>query len=174
MKKRLHFLANTLLFLAFAWMLFQRVPLFYEQFKKEGTQLKSYTLTTLDGSSVILPVLKKKAVFVFWATWCAPCSVELERINTLMRDKEINIDSLYDSIYAVNMGEDHSLIKKTIEQKGYLFQVVVDSRGHLTRDLNIKATPSLVFVDEDQKIEWISSGLSPTLVFRLKQFLAPN
>lgn len=144
-----------------AVVLFLRGPLFIEQFKHEGSVL---TPTLVNGK--LIPPPKEKSILVFWATWCGPCSVELGRINSALLKGEISADHLY----AVNMGEDLAVIERAVKEKKYLFQVVRDEHGELASKLGVAATPTIAFVNKDNTVKWLSSGLSPTLIYRIQFF----
>lgn len=104
---------------------------------------------------------------IFWATWCGPCTLELKRINNAVINKEI--DPRY--IYAVNMGEETTLVNAEFAKRQYKFQSYYDFDKNLARQLQIEVTPTVLFIDEKQTLKWISSGISPTLVYRIQNFL---
>lgn len=138
-----------------------RGPFLIEQFQKEGEIITPVTI-----SGVQIPPPGEKAVLVFWATWCGPCSVELSRINSAIAKGEVSPRHFY----AVNMGEDQSLIDRTVKEKKYLFPVIRDGNGELAAKLGVTATPTIAFIDKDSTVKWLSSGLSPTLIFRISSF----
>lgn len=145
----------------------QRLPLLLSQFKSEGSTIKSVVLQTSDMQAVSFPKPNEKSVVIFWATWCAPCSLELKRINNAVINKEI--DPRY--IYAVNMGEDPSLVKTAFTKREYKFQSYYDFDKKLAEQLKIEVTPTVLFIDEKQTLTWISSGVSPSLIYRIQIFL---
>jgi cytochrome c biogenesis protein CcmG/thiol:disulfide interchange protein DsbE len=54
--------------------------------KVVGQPAPPFTLTTYDGEQVTLDQLRGKVVVLnYWATWCAPCRVELPELDTYMR-----------------------------------------------------------------------------------------
>lgn len=144
-----------------------RVPLYFSQSKSEGITLKKAMLETSDLRSIGFPKKKEKSILIFWATWCGPCSFELNRINNAIIEKEI--DSKY--IYAINMGEDPEVVKKEVAKKDYKFSYFYNFNNELLSQLNIEVTPTIVFLTDEHKVEWITSGISPTLIYRMKKFI---
>lgn len=43
--------------------------------------------------------------------------------------------------------------------------------GQVSKKYNVTGTPTVVFIDAEEKINWITTGLSPTLEYRIKEFL---
>jgi len=135
--------------------LFQRLPQILAHFQGQGKIVSAVKLQ------------KEKRVYVFWATWCGPCTLELNRINQAIINKEI--DSRH--IYAVNMGEDPVLVKQEMQKRSYQFQSYDDVDNALVKELKVEVTPTVALVDEKHTLQWISSGISPTLIYRIQKFL---
>ncbi|MGZ3788514.1 MAG: TlpA family protein disulfide reductase [Bacteriovorax sp.] len=142
--------------------LFMRGPMLLEQFKQQGTKI---TPVVLEGK--LFPPQGSKSVLVFWASWCGPCTIELNRIQKALDKKEISPIN----IYAVNLGESQDVVNKVIRERKFQIPVVLDNNGELANLLHVKATPTVAFVDDKGTINWISSGLSPSLIYRIKSFL---
>lgn len=141
--------------------LFLRGPLLIDQFKHEG---KILIPSMVDGKQI--PPANEKSILVFWATWCGPCTIELGRLNSAIQKGEISAQHLY----AVNMGEELAVVERTVKEKKYLFQVIRDERGEIASKLGVTATPTIAFVNKDNTVKWLSSGLSPTLIYRIQFF----
>ncbi|MEY4615180.1 MAG: hypothetical protein RJB66_140 [Pseudomonadota bacterium] len=148
-------------------MLWQRGPGIVEHFKVENQSAPSFRVPLLDGNFLVLNEKKQNVILVFWATWCGPCSLELSRIDEMIKNKEISADS----IYAVSSNEEQSLLEKVVGERGYSFKVGVDGDGSVASLFGVKGTPTIVFINAEQKIDWITTGLSPFLGLRIKRFL---
>lgn len=146
----------------------QRVPVLLTQFQNEGSSVKEVTLQDTSLQKVLFPKINEKSVVVFWATWCGPCTLELSRINKAIINKEINASS----IYAINMGEEPTIANAEAKKRDYKFSIYYDLNLELIKQLNVAVTPTIAFIDQNKKIEWLSSGISPSLIFRIQSFLS--
>lgn len=144
------------------FVLITRLPTLIEQYGRQGTKLIPIVL---DGK--LFPPPGTKSVFVFWASWCGPCTIELKRIQGAIEDQEISSKN----IFAVNLGESQEVVNKVAKERKFNMPVILDEKSALANILNVRVTPTVVFIDEKGKIDWISSGLSPSLIYRIKYFL---
>lgn len=148
-------------------LLWQRGPGILEHFKIESQMAPAFRVPLLDGSFFELNKKKENVILVFWATWCGPCSLELSRINEMIKKNEVSAAS----VYAISSHEEKSLLEKVVAERGYGFQVGVDADGRVASLFGVNGTPTIVFIDAEQKIDWITTGLSPFLSLRIKRFL---
>jgi thiol-disulfide isomerase/thioredoxin len=142
--------------------LVMRGPTLIEQFKLQNTSIKPISL-----NGQVFPIQGQKSAFIFWASWCGPCSIELKRIQKAIDEKEISNEK----IFAINMGETQEVINKVLKEQKYTMKIIRDDNGDLSKMLNVQVTPTIALIDEKGSIDWISSGLSPFLIYRIKSFL---
>ena len=109
----------------------------------------------------------RKVVVVFWITTCGFCRAELERLNNLVTSGQVAADS----ILAISVGEDQNLVTNVTRERGYRFRVALDPRNALATKFNVRGTPTIVFINEDKTVEWMSVGASTELPARLLEFI---
>lgn len=167
MKKNYSKIINALILIAIVYLLAQKAPHIWAQFKSEGTKISDFSVLTNSGSELNTQDLKTKKVLVFWATWCPPCELELSRINDLVKDKRISADS----VLAISMGEEKPLVDRIAQERGYEFHIGYDFDGKIGQQLAVAGTPTVIFLKEDKTISWVTTGLSPLLKLRMNVFL---
>jgi peroxiredoxin len=95
-----------------------------EAMQMRGKPAPAFTLTTLDGKKVSLSDYKGRPVLVnFWATWCAPCKVEMpwfEEFNKEYAAQGFVILGLTDD---VDSGKDK--IAKVAHQTGVTYPILL-------------------------------------------------
>lgn len=157
---------NLLLALAIGYFVVTRVPGMLDNYRREGTSLTEPILVqSIAGPSLPVPP-RRKALVILWATWCGPCELELSRVAKLIESGKIDRDD----VLAVSTGEPLEVVRQAALERGYPFPVAADSVGLLAEALDLRGTPTLVLFEESGRIEWISTGLSPSLEWRVTEF----
>ena len=59
--------------------------------EQEGKSIETNTYKVLNeiNKEIIFPTNTNSIIF-FWASWCMPCKVEMERLKTSVNNKKIN------------------------------------------------------------------------------------
>jgi cytochrome c biogenesis protein CcmG, thiol:disulfide interchange protein DsbE len=166
-KNKIAFAFNIVLTLAILGLLALKLPTIIAAFNVQGTLAPDFSIQTSDNSTFTLSKADGKKVLIFWATWCPPCEVELERINELVKVGKIPPDA----ILAIAINDDPQFVNKVSRERGYLFKWACDANGEIADQFKVRATPSMAFIDGNKKIAWMTSGYSPTLSWRLASFL---
>lgn len=147
-----------------------RGPGIYQNFKLEEQSLNgSVEVLDLAGNRQEIRYGEHPMLLVFWATWCGPCKLELNRINRLIKQGELG-PAL--KVISVVYDEKPELVQMTAQDRGYQFPVVLDHKGLLTQNFKVHGTPTLVLLNAQGGVEWVSTGVSASLELRLKNFSA--
>ena len=104
---------------------------------------------------------KGKVVFInFWASWCAPCQVELPELRRLADDyrgKKV-------AVVAINVDQDRNAAKKVIARlglSGSSMEILWDAKSKVVSAYNIETMPSSFVLDPHGVIRFIHSGFHP-------------
>jgi thiol-disulfide isomerase/thioredoxin len=146
---------NGLLVLLVVYMVWQRVEVWNAQKSYVGKQVGVEGLTSLEGNPLPSDALAKVRTLIFWATWCTPCAVELQRIQSAVNDGELDPELLL----AIAIWDDLSAVKAVVQEKNYGFPVAFAGNGKYPRELGVKVTPTKIRVDSEAKIIGFSNGI---------------
>jgi len=160
-------ITNILLVVGILYLLVTKVPSFYAHFKSEGSKVSDFSVLMSNGEEFNSQALTAKKILVFWATWCPPCELELSRINELVKEKKIPADS----VLAISINEAKQTVDRVVAERDYQFQVGYDFDGQVAQKFAVAGTPTVVFLNSDKTIRWITTGLSPLLKLRINIFL---
>ena len=113
------------------------------------TQLKvnvkppDFELKNLHGDTVRLSERRDRPVILnFWATWCAPCVLEMPKIQKYFEKYPGEFDVL-----AVNAGEARFDVERFVEDMGLTFEILLDPGGKIQELYQIRGYPTSFFVD---------------------------
>ena len=120
-----------------------------------------FTLSALDGREVSLSDYRGEVVLVnFWATWCAPCQVEmpeLQKIYAELGDRGLEILSV-----SVDDSRSKSKVGPLVSSKGYTFPVLLDTETEVVSRYNAqRVLPYTVIFDRSGEIAHRHLGYNP-------------
>lgn len=159
--------SNVIFILICLYAAYSLIPVMKNNLSQEGKLIpqQEYQVITKAGSEIkILFPGKKRTIAIFWATWCAPCKVEMSRLSSSVKDGKIPEGA----IMAINPFERTEVVSAFLKEHSYPFTFLEDAG--ISKQLNVDRTPTTVFI-EDQRVIHLSSGLSLTGIFKAEEFL---
>lgn len=106
-----------------------------------------FALSNSHGLRRTLSDYKGKVVFInFWASWCAPCRVELPELNRLAGDYE----GRKLRVLAVNVDRQRAEARRLLARLGLKrshFEILWDSRSKAVSAYNIEGMPCSFVID---------------------------
>jgi thiol-disulfide isomerase/thioredoxin len=119
-----------------------------------------FVLNNFHRQSRALSEYRGKVVFInFWASWCAPCQIELPELNRLATEHRGRL-----KVLAINVDHDRSAARQLLVKLGLAhanFEALWDARSKVVRAYNIDAMPSSFIVDPRGVIRFNHSGFHP-------------
>ena len=123
----------------------------------KGQAAPDFQLPALDGKNIRLADYKGKAVLLnFWATWCAPCKIEIPWFVELQ--KQYGPQGL--EIVGVAMDEGSpDPIKKFAQEEGITYTVLLGNDKVADLYGGVEALPTTYYIGRDGKITARAFGL---------------
>lgn len=120
-----------------------------------GARAPDFSLRDLNGNTIALSDLRGKPVLVnFWATWCAPCRLEMPYIQA--RYEQYGGDLI---VLAVDFDEPQETVQAFVDELGLTFDVVLDPGAQVQEQYEIRAYPTSYFVDGQGVIRVVHIGI---------------
>ncbi len=152
------------------------MAMFLSFFGMAQKTMPNLDVKSLDGStknvSTSFNEKDKLYVFVFWATWCAPCIEELNAIDEVYEGWKTETNA---EVIAVSLDDARTekRVKPLVNGKGWEYTVLLDNNQALKRSLGIANPPYLLIV-KNNEILFTQNGHSPgsetELLEKLKSF----
>ncbi len=124
---------------------------------KVGEAAPDFSTMDLSNRLVSLSSYRGQKVVLldFWATWCMPCQMEMENLQTLQEKfKPADFE-----ILSLNQQEEADVVRQFVARRQYGFHVLLDS-GKVSARYGVRAIPDLVLVDRTGIIRQIQVGYS--------------
>ena len=121
-----------------------------------GDRAYDFTLNDLDGNSYSLSELRGQPVIInFWATWCAPCRVEMPELQAAFEKyQEEGV-----VVLAVDNAEPADAVRHFFyEEMDLTFTPLLDQEGTIAQLYGVQIFPSTFFVNPDGAVTAIHRG----------------
>lgn len=113
---------------------------------RSPVQAPDFTIKSLEGEDVSLSSFQGKTVILnFWATWCPPCRAEMPSMQVMY--EELRNEGI--ELVAVDLQEPERTVKKFIEENGYTFTILLDSRGSIGAQYGVRSIPTTFIIDAE-------------------------
>jgi peroxiredoxin len=120
-----------------------------------GAPAPGFELSSLSGETIQLEDYRGKIVLLnFWATWCAPCRLEMPAFQS---SAEIYGDEL--AVVAINNAESPGDVQTFVTELGLTFDVLLDPEAEVQRLYSVRGYPTSVLIDADGIIRIQHIGL---------------
>ena len=159
--------SNLFTLILVIFVIVRNAPQWLSSFEAEGVKIPTEDyrqLTPLLSDKTAQFPPPGKTIAIFWASWCGPCKIEMERLKSSVENGKIPVGA----IYAINAFEAFKEAHQFVQENPYPFTFLY--APDLTIRLKIRATPTTLFI-EDRKIQSMSSGLSIFGIWKAESFL---
>ena len=129
----------------------QRVQAELTQLDKVGTPVPEVSVNDLGGRAFRLADLKGKYVLVdFWATWCAPCTAELPRLQAAYAKYKAKGFE----VVAVSLDESKGVVDEFVKTRKLPWKQIHNptSNGDLVEAFGVRTIPATFLIDPAGKI----------------------
>jgi thiol-disulfide isomerase/thioredoxin len=107
-----------------------------------GALAPRITLKNLDGETIDTDVLTDRIIILnYWATWCAPCQIEMPALQELSERYPDDV-----TVLGINAGESQSAITAWRDHFKLTFPLLLDPDGAAARDYRLRGQPTTVIV----------------------------
>jgi peroxiredoxin len=121
-----------------------------------GAMAPNFQLQDISGEYVAISDFEGNVILLnFWATWCAPCRLEMPLLETHFR--EFADENFV--ILPINLQESAREVNQFVQETGMTFPVLLDSDGSVAEMYRILGYPSTILIDSAGRIQRIHIGI---------------
>ncbi len=126
-----------------------------EGLPEPGETAPDFALPDLAGETVRLSDLRGRPVVLnFWATWCAPCRIEMPMLEQAAADGGDDL-----AVLVINQGETAEQVGAFFDDVGLSLPALLDSDGEVGRAYGAVYLPSTFIIGPDGIVSAVHHGI---------------
>lgn len=149
-------------------VLIYKGPQIFSNFALQSKKIEPLNVERLSGELISFPIPEQKQIVIFWFTTCTPCKVEMQKLNRMISEGKLRAEN----VIAINSFDTKDIVLEFLKTTSFAFVMAMDDGGRVAERFKVSSTPTILFFESDGTISWATSGLSPTLEFRAKNFFS--
>ena len=123
----------------------------------------SFRLATLEGRDLgPQDYLGQVVVIDLWASWCGPCRMQAQFLETLHRE----YDGKGVQFLAINSGEDAATVEAYVQRTPFPYPVLMDPGESVMRRYQATGLPTMMIVDITGQISYLKVGVTDVATLR--------
>lgn len=131
---------------------------------KSGEPARDFSLKDLSGTEHKLSDYRGKLVLLnFWATWCAPCIVEMPALQELQQ----RFPAEKFAVLTISVDAEREVLQKFIEESDLKLTVLHDPTMKTISHYHVEGFPESVFVGPDGRLVAVVDPLSGSKAVRI-------
>jgi peroxiredoxin len=132
-----------------------------------GKQAPLLELKDLQGKTLSLADYRGKKVIVlmFWASWCAPSTHDMETLNAFVTEAEQNGAI----VLAINLGEPAEQVRASVQEHGYRGTVLLDPETKSLDAFRFGELPMTILIGREGTVESFRSGSTAEARLQIRQ-----
>ena len=167
------------------WIVVSREPVFQDRGPVTLTEAPivgylapDFRLQTAVGQTVALSetvaaagAVGQPVVLNFWASWCAPCRIEMPNLQQASVQYNGRI-----AFIGINQGENGQTITEFGNEFGVTYPLLVDQDSRVNRLYKVNGLPTTVFIDQNGIVREVVIGILSEAVLqsRVESLLAES
>jgi thiol-disulfide isomerase/thioredoxin len=110
-----------------------------------------FSLELLNGEKIVLSEVlkKKKALLLFWTTWCPHCRREMVKADEFYKENKDTV-----AVIGINVGEGKKKVEGFIRNLGVSYPVALDPDNTVSGLYKVRGVPTVIAVDKKAKITY--------------------
>jgi len=122
-----------------------------------GKEAFDFTLETLSGQEITLSeeLKTKRAVLVFFATWCPHCGAVVPSTNAFSKKYAADV-----RVIGIDVQESKSKVEDFVKRTQMAYDVVIDATGVVANRYGISGIPTVIVIDKNNKVLYRGTSIT--------------